>query len=99
MLQVRGTLLRPALLPTNQWSGIMSTAREVVLSLVSDIRPLVSRIEADPMPTTRDHYGDYMHLLTVMNDGLCNPSLCVAVVLAAGGNNAGVKAAAQIHGW
>ena len=68
----------------------------LITSLADDLRPQVQKIESS-FPTTKGHYGDYMHLINVIAKG--NAGAAGVVVLAlimAGANEFGVKSALKI---
>ena len=73
--------------------------------LAPDFRDMVDHIEENP-PTTQDHYGAYMALLTQLVGTLGTDSpievraqFLALVLLAAGANRRGVVSAMTALGW
>lgn len=46
--------------------NIKPEAKKLIKSLAKDFKPIIDKIEAKP-ETTRNHYGDYMSLLSQFN--------------------------------
>ena len=68
----------------------------LITSLADDLRPQVQKIESS-FPTTKGHYGAYMHLISTLSNG--NPGAAGVVVhalIVAGANEFGVKSALKI---
>lgn len=67
-----------------------ATLIQVVDSLVSDIKPLVEKIEAS-IPITQDHYDQYGSLIATLSKGNKNMANVIAIALIkAGANTRGV---------
>lgn len=77
----------------------MNTKHNKAQEAMNSLVVIVSAIEANTLPITLNHYGTYMELMPRMDEKIGNTSLTVALTLKAGGNEAGVKAAARILGW
>ncbi len=77
----------------------MKTSPELQIlldGLAEDFRPIVSKIEKSP-PTTQNHYGRYMELISSLGKGEKKQSmLFAAAMIQAGGNRAGIASAMKI---
>lgn len=69
----------------------------IIQDLANDLRPVVAKIEADKLPTTRKHYGRYLALFSQLahGDARMGKIICSALIVA-GGNFQGVADAYRI---
>lgn len=75
---------------------------EVLNQLAAVVMPIVAQIESN-LPTTQNHYGDYMAAISTLADKIPGNArsvkLGVAVAMTkAGGNRAGIIAALKVMG-
>lgn len=63
-------------------------------AIVEELKPIVKKIEAS-IPTTRDHYGSYMQVLSEAPD-LSTKKLMAAALIKAGANEGGVAWALKL---
>ena len=63
----------------------------------SELVQMVQDIENKPL-TTQNHYGNYMHLLTVLIGEGMDKSVCALLLLKANANPQGVKSALKCLG-
>ncbi len=67
---------------------------QLIDGMADDLRSTVETIEARPVATTKDHYGEYLALIGVFEDKY---KAVVALALTrAGANDAGVTAALKL---
>lgn len=66
----------------------------LIRALAVDLVPTVSKIEASA-PTTQDHYGAYLSILTVPDDEVSR-KLMALVLIEAGANLGGVTSAMDL---
>ncbi len=71
--------------------------KAIVTDLANDLRESVAKIEADTFPTTQNHYGRYMSIISVFaqNDRTM-ASIISRALKEAGANQAGVNSAMHI---
>lgn len=67
---------------------------ELLTKIVEDIKPIVAKIEKLP-PTTRNHYGDYMAVLSQTEEPRIRKRLA-AILVIAGANEQGVADALKL---
>jgi len=68
----------------------------LVLQLTEEVRPFVKRTESS-LPTTKDHYGDYLGFLTSVGTETRIKIVAVALIHA-GANKIGVASALRLLG-
>jgi len=72
------------------------TKLQAVIDLAADLKATVARIEAST-PTTQNHYGKYLHLITVASHGDARVGRIMAeALIAAGADWRGVGSAFKI---
>lgn len=71
--------------------------KAIVTDLANDLREEITKIEADPLPTTQNNYGRYMSIISVFaqNDHTM-ASIISRALKEAGANVAGVNSAMYI---
>lgn len=70
--------------------------KTLIDGLAEDFKPMVESIEQST-PTTKDHYGRYMSLLSSLGKGEKKQSMLFAMaMMQAGGNRAGIASAMKI---
>lgn len=71
----------------------------VIQSMAADLRPEVAKIESAP-PTTKDHYGDYMAIISHLAKGSAfNAMVTASALRLAGANAPGLTAAMRVLGY
>ena len=79
----------------------MATKQEkfdaIVKDLAGDFVSAVAEIEKDKYPTTRNHYGRYMHIISKLANGSKEMGKVIALALVeAGANKQGVRDALRV---
>ncbi len=73
----------------------LRTLPVIVEDIALLLKESVARIEAS-IPTTQNHYGDYMRLMTEFVDDKTSRSILALALAQAGANPAGVAAALRV---
>lgn len=72
--------------------------KKLVTELAGDFKPAVEKIEAK-IATTRNHYGDYMALLSSLAKSKQHAQIFALAMIEAGANRQGVNDALQVMGY
>ena len=74
----------------------MSIETQVVDNVAKALKPAVEAIEANKIPTTRNHYGDYMAIFSQLADDVGQARILAVALKQAGANAQGVDDALRV---